>query len=337
MVLNDTLDIFEDKKNGIIQVRSKSSVMAIEFAGEEEREIFEESLSYLRERGAASAEKLIDRLARRYDRDKVCFVVNELRDYGIVEEHALRSRFNSKLREQLNFWSQASAYPGAKPADEIQEAIKETRLGLAGTGNLLSLLAEKARLSGFARVSQFETATTADWEKIVREQDFLIVAADDWDPNFLEKFNQLAAGAGKPWILVRGMDGSTASVGPLFVGRDTGCYHCLSSRQKSNMEHLPYFKAYEAYLKSQGRAARSEGGPMAAYDFMASVAVLEAVKYLTGWAVPAIYGAYITLDIFDYDLQTHPFLRSPVCPVCKPELDFSPAPWLEPISINSKP
>jgi hypothetical protein len=70
------------------------------------------------------------------------------------------------------------------------------------------------------------------------------------------------------------------------------------------------------------------------FDMLSSICILETIKYVTGWAVPTLYKSVLTFDLFDYDFKTHTVLKAPGCSVCGPVVDFSPAVWLEPVTLD---
>jgi hypothetical protein len=70
-------------------------------------------------------------------------------------------------------------------------------------------------------------------------------------------------------------------------------------------------------------------------DMIASYAVLETSKCLHSWSVPETWKAYVSIDIFSYNVQKHHLLKVPFCEVCQPQLTYSPAPWLEPVTLRN--
>lgn len=70
----------------------------------------------------------------------------------------------------------------------------------------------------------------------------------------------------------------------------------------------------------------------AVYDLLVSIAMLEAVKFVTKAAVPVLYKQFLTLQVRDYEVQTHSVLKVPDCPACGQD-ELRPSPWLEPVSL----
>ena len=337
-MIKNTYDIFEDEKLGVFQIRSKGDVIIAEFNDEEEKNIFRDIIQYLQ---LTAETNLIDLynllLEREHDKDKVLYVFSELKEFNLINESVIKDTFDLKLKDQLKFLGNGPDEEGGSSASEVQLKIQNSKLVLFGNGILTEQLLDKAVKSGFEQAVSYSIETEqeeSDLENKIVDSDLLIVDADQWNPFFIEELNRLALRHKKPWILIPGIDGIKASVGPLFIGKETGCYHCLSSRLKSNMEFLPYFEGYEKYLRDNKKTAKNSGGPIALYEMLASLCMLEVIKYVTGWAVPVIYKAFITINMYDYEFKVHSLLKSPGCPVCSPSVDFNIAPWLEPVTLH---
>ncbi len=335
-MLKDMYDVFEDETNDIYQIRCKDDIITVEFDDKDKKHIFEKIIQLSSNRNMESISEIIDYLCKNHKKSKVYDVINNLIELDMIEEENPKVNFNSELYEQVKYWNKN----GFESADKLQHIIENTQLLIMGNNILTTKVHERALESGFhlSKVEElnFDDFCIADIKQMIAASDFFIVDAEQWNPYFLEEINYIALELDKPWIIIMGINDSKLSVGPLFVGRETGCYNCLNSRLKSNMEFLPHFEEYEKYLKSNKKSARNGGGPIVAYDILASISILETMKFITNWAVPALYKSYITLDFHSYDIFVHPLLKIPGCPACKPEHEMHPAPWLEPIILNGK-
>jgi len=335
MFINETLDIFRDGDGFVYQARNKEAVMTIAFDKPEDEAVFNGIIDQLRTfKGTISADALIERMSKTFPRETVMRVVRDLRDNGILTDNTLRRALKSGLGPQMQFWNRAEFGSQGVAAQQLQEEWAETRLAIVGDQYLVELIAEKAKLTGLNKITTVvrpERSLTPGQLDQLMGNDVVVAAYDQHHAYQLNQLNREAIRLDKTWLLVRGMNGMTASVGPLFVGRETGCFHCLTSRLKSTMDHAGLYDSYENYLLENQTASRGEGAPIAAYDLVANLAVLEVMKFRTKWAVPATYGNIINFDLYDVQTTTHPFLRTPVCPVCKPVTTYSPAPWLEPL------
>lgn len=333
-MFKDFYDIFEDEKHGIYQIRCKDDVITVEFTDADKEKIFQILVEH--RNSTPEFGDIVNRLCEEFDRTKVFEVIQELEDLFILEKDSLKENYTEHLKEQIEFWQHGECALTLS-ANETQEKIENTKLFLFGCELMIDLLHHKAIESGIIHIEKMDISEAEQIRKIefcIEDSDFLIIDADRWNPALLDHINETALKFNKPWILTRGINMTTASVGPLFVGRETGCYNCLMSRLKSNMEFLPYFQEYEKSLRKNYSFSSTQGGPIVLYDMLASICTVEMLKYITCWTVPAIYKAFLTIDFYAYEIRTHQLLKSPGCPVCSPSIAFNPAPWLEPLTLK---
>ncbi len=332
--------IIGDSSSGF-QIRSKNEVIVIDFINDVEKEIFIEIVNLLNENKPLDTVADVKRLlGSRYQEENILNVLKELKDFKVWKDEIDQSDNLSALnigREQVLFWEN-SEYDGA---NNCQEKISLAKIALIGNSRISKYLSNKLYDSGFQNIDPFETTALIDADEVnqfkqkaVIPYDFIIVDAENWSPHFLDLFNQAAYELNKPWLLIRGIDNARGSVGPLFFGKNTGCYECFQSRIKSNLEFLPYFNQYEEFLKQNRSESRGSAGPIPFYDILSSIAVLEVIKFVSEWTLPTVYKSFLTINMYTYEVKSHPFLKAPVCPVCHPKLDFKLAPWLEPIVLK---
>lgn len=326
-------DVFEDQRHGCFQLRNKSEVMKVEFEDQEKRDIFLGIARNFEAEPFKDYQKLTKELKREFSADKVLSVFSELKENDLLPADYIGEQANNQS-DNGNASKQAYAY--YQPAPSGESIPVDAKVGLIGAGNILNLLQQKAKGSDLQQVATLElTDKLKDQQLIdyVTEQDFLIVDADLWNPYYLNLINETALAQNKPWMIIRGVEGGHGYVGPLFWGKETGCYHCLISRVKSNMEFRSYFEEYERYLSKHRKSSRKEWAPPFFQELITSMALYEAHKFLSEWAVPEIYGAQLSLS-FTLDLNRHTLLKAPLCPVCKPTVDYNLAPWLEAVTLS---
>lgn len=338
-MINQNYHIFEDSKNKVFQIRSKNDIIVAEFTNEIEKEIFKEIVEFVQKGNNLRALNDVKNFfSKKYPEENILNVIKELKEYKVWDEDDELAPFAHGPKEQVQFWRN-SDYEGS---NDFQEKISAAKISIIGNSRLSELILNKSKESGFETVSLHDTPDILlnDNEILINElldnSDLLLIDAENWNPGFLELFNKLAFTKNKPWILIRGIDNATGSVGPLFLGRSNGCYHCFNKRLKSNLEYLPYFQEYEKYLKNNGYSSKGSAGPIVFYDLLANIVVLEMIKFISEWTLSMIYKAFLTIDMYTYEFKIHSFLKAPVCPVCSPKVDFKPAPWLEPIKIYNE-
>ncbi|MBN1483058.1 TOMM precursor leader peptide-binding protein [candidate division KSB1 bacterium] len=332
-MIKEIYQVFEDQKHGIYQIRCKDDFFTVEFYDQEEKDIFLASVHQLQDE-KRDIDEILHELYEQHPKEKVNAVIEELRQLDLLVEDDLRDRFADHLTEQLNFWDYSKS-PKSPPAFQMQERVQNTILAIVGNKFRIDLIAQKAKMCGFENISTVEITSSEDQILAhIEKSDFSIVDSNEWNPGVLEQINQLAVTKNIPWLFIQGCNALSASIGPLFTGRHNGCYHCLMTRMKSNMEFVPHFEEFEKYLRNGKRSSTSCGAPIPLYDLIASISVLETLKYVTEWSVPSLYKTFITIDYFSLTITHHKLLKVPTCPVCEPAQDFLQAPWLEPVTLT---
>ncbi len=318
-------DIFEDKENNVYQIRTKGDVFLVRFEGEDSKAIFLHIVKTTREKELSFID-LMKNLKKKYEEEKVISVVNELKESGIFNE------YYTNPKKDLN--GLALGILGRQNDFSRMKAGKS--LEIIGKGNLFDSFKKIADKGDFSSLYFTKLASKNNdslIEKAFKRADFVIVENNEWNPNFLEKINHIALIQNKPWMLVRGMWRGYGSIGPLFYGKETGCYECLSARVKSNIEHLKYFLAYEAYLKEENISSRPDWTPTGFHEIIASTAIFDTLKFLTEWDIPETYGNIINI-LPSLSTEKHKLLKNPLCNTCKPELEYNLSPWIANIALK---
>ncbi|MCC8088618.1 MAG: hypothetical protein LIO79_05065 [Rikenellaceae bacterium] len=332
-------DIFEDKNHQIYQVRNGiDDTIAIEFHDEEEKKIFECIIQQSKKEPKIHVNEVISNLTTKFSKEKIYNVINELTEFDLIEEENLYSSFSKDLEAQLSLWSLNTGASSVITARQTQEKIINTNLVIIGSGISLKYLIEKSTVSGFEKITIIDLENEVDNQSLERKllsSDLIIFDANRWSPYYLNFVNELAVANNLAWILFSGVQGFVAKIGPLFIGKETGCYNCFISRIKSNMNFVPYFNQFEKHLLENKASSQNTGGPIVLYDIAASICVLEAIKYVTECSVPVIYKNMITMNLYGYETKIHNFLKAPVCTVCTPRLERNSAPWLEPVTLKN--
>lgn len=320
-----------------VQIRTKNELMVVEFDDEEKRQIFELiAHKYATQSGKKLFNALFLRnLERKYGKEKVLTVLEELRDFNILPQPLYRYIGQDEEDQDTQDGKK-------KGAPEARYALTEVKLLILGSEYGAQVLKQKAEPLKF---KSLEVKTfSKNWdktsvEKAIAHCDFMIVEASQWNPEYLHWINQKALSRNLPWLLIEGLSLSKMKIGPILQGRETACYHCLVKRQQSNRDEdlLHYDEQYEAFLTQNGLLSKPDQSlfsPAQLYDIMASMALLELTKFFKYWSVPALWGHYVTLDVFTFAMDRHRVLKVPNCPSCKPKLEYNSAPWLEAIALN---
>lgn len=319
-------DIFESTKSGVFQIRTKSDIYTVEFSDPDKAAIFRQVAEAIKADILKSFSSLRKGLESNYEKAKVMDVLHEMQEYGFLPHEYLAVLNEGKEAEAANNPKAGRPLTGSK-------------IGILGHGELFDALYKKAQLSSYLSVNSMDLAKSPEREKLeafMEKMDFLIVEGSHWNPFYMDLINKIATGQNKPWMYVSGLEGASAKIGPIFLGGEAGCYRCLAKRLESQHPYLELHMSYGESLREKQTMSMPDILPGREWvnDMVASWAMMEANKYLIEWSVPEVWRAYLSMDLFSYEVQRHLLLKVPYCEVCKPKLDYHAAPWLEPITLK---
>jgi bacteriocin biosynthesis cyclodehydratase domain-containing protein len=317
------------------QVRTKNEIFVIEFDDPDKQAIFEKFAEKFtgKKRLNLFNTLFLRNLETKYSKEKVMTVLEELRDFSILPQPLYRYLDHGTCDVDGN------ADSGQDYADF---SLSNVRLLLVGSAEFNRVIKRQAEKLNFKQI----TVKTFDstWNRshvgtAIQDADFMIVEASSWNPQQLQWLNKEALHKNLPWLYIEGLSINKLKIGPLFQGRETGCYNCLVKRQKSNRDTdlLRYDEQYENYLDEKNTFSKPDQTmyhPDTLNEILASMALLEITKYFKYWSTPALWGHYIALDISTFTVERHKLLKVPNCPVCKPKLEYNSSPWLEAISLS---
>jgi bacteriocin biosynthesis cyclodehydratase domain-containing protein len=164
-------------------------------------------------------------------------------------------------------------------------------------------------------LTALSNAGPAGLENFIDDLSIAIVLANEWPTTFLEHLNRVCLQRGAPWMLCL-LEGLGASVGPLFYPGETACFTCYSRRRRGAEE---FVGAYDAVRGAAGRSFYARIGTMPGMaQFAAGLAVMETVKFITSFEVPASLGTELRFDLFSSRMEPHRVLKLPRCPDCGP-------------------
>lgn len=318
----DKFDVFKDESNGCFQLRSKTNAYVLEFDDCEKEEIFLRIVNEIQQNKTVSLKKL-NGLFDESRKAKVTEVLSSLSEHGFLPYEIANELSNGEYSEGVGF----------------ESSLKKVHLGIIGEGDLLEELSLKAEHVGFSKVSKFYYSKNRDEksiEKIITDVDFLIVDANRWSPYHLKVINRIALAKNKAWLHVGGLEETSLKLGPLFYGKETGCYNCLISRIKSNHEYPEMLTSYEEHLSVTGNCSRPDLFPNLniLYSLAVDFVLLEVAKFYEEWSLPLTWRSVLAFDIISYRMTQHNLLKKPFCEECKPELEYNSSPWLEAITLK---
>jgi bacteriocin biosynthesis cyclodehydratase domain-containing protein len=266
-------------------------------------------------------------------------LLHRLMDSSLLEDAAsilLPPDDQQRHASAISFFSRYTSEGGAA----FQARVRASRIGLIGEGELADCLERQLIDAGIGHLVRLcddvgspATARLAsrldeprgvdvslrplDREAFWNPDDsqdlprLFVVAQDTDDTSLLEAMDAFSKRWNVPWLLVRAVESHVGWIGPLFIPKDTACYLSLDARLRGN---LPYFSEQQAFRRhvngANGPAARC-GGLRAFADLMASVVVVEATKYLSGFSAPTLAGRFLTVNFMTWEVESHEVLRVP--------------------------
>ncbi len=320
----ENFDIFKDEKHNCYQLRTKTNSYSIEFDDQEREYIFLEIVSELQGNNELSLSELKQKVQKKDNEAKVIDVLKILDDYRLL---------SFQISKELKYKKESSEY---QYSSSEAKQISDFTLSIFGQGTLTEKIQLQAQKDKFKEINTYNYHDKIDFEKAVNSADFIIVDANEWSPYHIELINQSALNNNKPWLYVGGIEETSIKIGPLFYGKETGCYNCLISRIKSNHEHPTFLNSYEDYLKINKKSSKPDVIPNAdiIYNIVANLTLLEVMKFIEEWSLPVTWRSVINLNIINMNLTNHSLLKKPFCEVCKPKLEYNPSPWLEAITLK---
>jgi hypothetical protein len=261
-------------------------------------------------------------------------VLRQLEASSLIEEadaNGLSDDELSQFADQIRFFSRFTQQGGEK----FQAALRGSRVALLADGALGESVYRRLADAGFGEVVILSrrpqqahawvesvtgvrprtTVLALDSDEILPADapdmpSILVVCQEAHDPLLLEAVDALSKRRRLPWLLVRNLDLQEGWVGPLFVPGETASYLSLEARLRGNMPCFPEYVAFDTHVRATEPPA-ALGGLQAAFDLLASIAVIELIKYATEIKVPQLLGKFLTVNLWTWETELHEVLRLP--------------------------
>jgi bacteriocin biosynthesis cyclodehydratase domain-containing protein len=288
--------------------------------------------------GKTALEEILETLAQQgLHRAAVLAVLRQLNDCALLEEAdpgGLSPAEVEAFQDQIRFFSRFTTEGGAR----LQSSLRRSRAGLLADGKLGASLYRQLCEAGFGEIVVLAaqpgqtpawaggepdragvgspcTVAALDRERVWPQGEslpqVLLVGQEAHDPQLLEAVDALSKRQNLPWMLVRSLNFQEAWIGPLFVPGETASYLSLEARLRGNLPFYTEYLAFDSHLRETGKAAAKSGALHAAFDLLASIAVIEVVKLVTGFQVPHLLGKVLTVDLWHWAMEVHEVLRVP--------------------------
>ncbi len=261
-------------------------------------------------------------------------VLRQLESASLLEERdagGLSDAELSRFEDQIRFFSRFTQQGGARHQATLRDSrvaliaddgLGESvygRLANAGLGEVVIISRQRSTVMRWIdRIADPLPATTVhdlDLEVICTVDDttrprLLIVCQTAHDPQLLEAVDAWSKQHGVAWLLIRSLELQEGWVGPLFVPGETASYLSLEARERTAMSRFREYLAFDAHVRATERPP-AFGGLSAAFDLLASVAVIEVIKFVTEIKVPELLGKFLTINPWTWDTELHEVLRVP--------------------------
>lgn len=308
-------------------------VWRIKLTDERAFRAFSALLPYLN--GQTAAEDILRSLeSAGIHRGAAAAVLRQLEASSLIEEADANGLSDAELNRfegQIRFFSRFTQQGGAK----VQSILRGSRVALLADGALGESVYGRLAGAGFGEVTILsrQPARTSAWvegvtaprprttileltQKEIWPTDkpdlphVLIVCQDAHDPLLLERVDTLSKRRLLPWLLVRNLDLQEGWVGPLFIPGETASYLSLEARLRANMPRFPEYEAFDGHVRAT-EPPPAFGGLNATCDLLASIAVIELVKFVTEMKVPELLGKFLTINLWTWETELHEVLRLP--------------------------
>lgn len=244
-------------------------------------------------------------------------VLGELSDRGLLREGPSlgpdQARPSVGAAELL-----ASLRPDLEPVGDIAAAVASCSIAIVGRGPAGLEAARFLRLSGVGVERR---------DRLEGSVDLVVCAPAPDELPRLQDWNEQALAASLAWLQILPFDGRYATVGPLYLPGDTGCYECFRRRRAANLG-----VAEELALLERVPAAYPSGP---AFDaVLGGLAAQIALHWLVldDHYVPA--GFYALEPLPSFALTSHHLHRVPRCEACSGLADLaSPLPWYKEVPV----
>ncbi|MEA2664902.1 MAG: hypothetical protein QOI11_1846 [Candidatus Eremiobacteraeota bacterium] len=204
---------------------------------------------------------------------------------------------------QSNFWLARSGSRNAMPA-----RLAAARVRVLGSGQVFDRTLRELWRAG---VGEITSATPP--EPLLADAALALVCTDTPAYALWEAVNAAALESGTPWLRAV-LNDTLGDVGPFVVPHASACYVCVALRERSNSR-----LGFEADDFAQNALAANAAEPIAlpsAATAVAAMAVLETVRYFTGYAPVASRNAVLSLHVLTSEVRRHDVLKLPRCPAC---------------------
>jgi bacteriocin biosynthesis cyclodehydratase domain-containing protein len=212
----------------------------------------------------------------------------------------------------------ASLLPGSEGVADTAARVAACSIGIVGRGTGGLEAVRLLRLSG----------VDIEWlDRIESGVDLAVCAPAPDELPHLQEWNEQALEAAQPWLQVLPFDGRYATVGPLYLPGDTGCYECFRRRRAANLGALEELELLEAVPAGYPAAPALDA-------VLGGLAAQFALHWLVLGDHYAPAGFYALEPLPVFALTSHHLHRVPRCDACSGLADVAaPLPWYKEVPV----
>lgn len=307
--------------------------------------------------GEHTTDQLVDRLDGVAPAETVRTMVQRLADLGVLEDGSANGHSGLPAEQARAYHHQVMFFNIVRQAEDgakYQKALLDSRLFVIGASELAARMASECATAGVGTVvglnlggERLNGQGNGHGRIITTELDpddldavgkrlaadppsLLVLALDRPQPVVLDRVNQMSQDLKIP-LLHAGVNFKEGVVGPLVVPGQTACLKCHYLRVIRNYNFYEEYVQWEKWSGQQGQQQRGASpslGPLT--SMVAAMATLEAVKMLSSFHEPELYGKFLTINSLTLEVISHQVLRVPRCPSCgKLRGKASLTPWIK--------
>lgn len=210
------------------QVRTKSAAMLIEFEDVAKENIFKDIVMISGSVKRSSVPIIKDKLIKldKYAVEDIDIVIDGLVKYNLFD----------------------AVIDNSTSSDTLLDLAISKKIIVIGDSGLSEKIHNLLAESSHRDVTRFTFDTIVNNEHIISEAAFLLVDCICFNPYALRIINRVAVENNIPWLHIGGFENEQIKIGPIFYGKESGCYECLERRKISNLETPEYDQDFIKHL-----------------------------------------------------------------------------------------
>lgn len=116
-------------------------------------------------------------------------------------------------------------------------------------------------------------------------------------------------------LLLGGIEGKNAHLGPLIIPGETACYNCVEIRKENNLPNLSEYQLFKSRIHDVKINQVKAANPIAQY-YMCTSIFFDAIKFLAKAQMPATYQHVNIYDTDKQKIESHYLVKVPLCDLC---------------------